>query len=476
MPYPRIRFDSILPVLAGLLPLATPQPTSTLLAADLSDLVAPGASVRKVAGEFQFTEGPTSSPEGVLLFSDIPASHIMELLPDGSTRVFLEGSERANGLQFDAAGRLFVCQGGGRRVVRIDGPRKAITVLADAYEGKKLNSPNDLALDARGGLYFTDPSYDRRAQLEQPVMGVYYISSDGKVSRVIDSLERPNGILVSPDGKALLVANPDRREVHRFPIEGPGQLGPGKVIFTGDEALDGGGPDGMAHDARGNVYATYKGIVVLAPNGELLGRIPVPEQPANCTFGGKDRKTLYITARRSLYAIDMRVEGMALQGTTATAKKKVVMGALKLDVPAAWKEERPSSRMRVGQLSLPPVEGDQEPVELVVFYFGPNGAGTDEANFDRWVGQFAAEGRESKRSEGKSAQGVYTQVEITGTYLKQEGGPGAPGPAKPLPGSRMLGVILHLEGGKHYLRLVGPDKTVSAARAAFLQSFGAGTN
>src|SRR4029077_9782731 len=121
----------------------------------------------------------------------------------------------------------------------------------ETYDGKKINSPNDLALDGQGGLYFTDPRYGSADNVEQTVMGVYYVAADGKLSRVIESLPRPNGILVTPNGKTLLVANPNVREIWQYPITGPGKLGDGKVLFTGDQQLDGGGPDGMAHDADG---------------------------------------------------------------------------------------------------------------------------------------------------------------------------------------------------------------------------------
>jgi gluconolactonase len=215
---------------------------------------------------------------------------------------------------FDQAGNLYACQGGDRQVAKIDVAKgKAITVVAKSHDGKKLNSPNDLALDGHGGLYFTDPRYGGGEPVEQKVMGVYYIDRSGKVSRVIEDLERPNGILVSPDGRHLYVAEPNRRELYRYDIDSPGKLSGKKLIFTGDRTLDGGGPDGMAHDTQGNVYATYNGIVVLAPDGKLIGRISVPERPANCAFGGKDNKTLYITARTSLYAIDTKVKGMELE-------------------------------------------------------------------------------------------------------------------------------------------------------------------
>lgn len=448
--------------------------TGAVTAADFEDLVDPGARVRKVAGGCQFTEGPAWSPEGYLVFSDIPANRIIRLMDDGSLEDFLKPSEMANGLMFDRGGRLFACQVGARRVVRIDvRDDRKITVLADRYEDKKLNSPNDLAVDAVGGVYFTDPASRRVGPPEQPVMGVYYADSAGKVRRVVEDLERPNGILVSPDGRHLYVAEPRRSEIYRFDIVSPGKLGGKKLFFTGDPDRDGRGPDGMAHDVHGNIYATYSGIVVLDRAGEVLGRVAVPERPSNCTFGGKDRRTLYITARTSLYAIDTKVTGMALQPGPGGATREVKTGALTLKVPASWKKQSVTSRMRLAQFEIPAVKGDPEAGELIVYYFGPGGAGGAEANIQRWIGQFASSPEPKVvRQEGASSQGKFVMVDVTGTYNKPIGPP-IRRQSKPMPGARMLAAILGAESGAHYLKLTGPAKTVTAAREDFLRSFGA---
>ncbi len=462
-------------------------------AADLTDLVPAGAQVRKVAGGFQFVEGPAWSPQGFLLFSDIPANRIVELKADGSTADFLSPSGNSNGLVFDQKGALFACQGGARRVVRIEvGPEKKLSLIAERFDGKKLNSPNDLALDPEGGLYFTDPSYGGSEPAEQPVMGVYYAGASGQVSRVIEDLKRPNGILVSPTGKQLYVANPDLRELWRYEIDSPGKLSGKKLVFVGDEKLDGGGPDGMAHDTLGNTYATFKGIVVLDPEGKLIGRIDVPEHPANCTFGGKDLKTLFITARTGLYAIDLKVSGQALQpngpaGTaapispaaaTVTASvaapiktRDTKLGALALKVPESWKESPGDGRMRAGQFELPAVEGDKEPGELIVYYFGQGGAGGVAANLKRWIGQFAAEGRKVKLTQGKQAGGAYTLADVSGTYNKSMGPPVAQ-QTKAVAGTRMLAAIVETSQGPYFLKLTGPEKTVAAATDSLRASFG----
>jgi gluconolactonase len=475
-------------------------------AAELPETVADGAEATLVAKGFRFTEGPAWGPQGFLLFSDIPNNRIVQLGAGGAVSDFLNPSGRANGLAFDRDGRLWACQGGARRVVRIDLERRDTPeVIADSFEGKKLNSPNDLALDAHGGVYFTDPRYGEGEHLEQPVMGVYYVDLTGKMARVIDDLERPNGILVSPDGKHLYVAEPNQRELWRYPIAAPGKLGEKRLIFTGDPDLDGGGPDGMAHDERGNIYATYKGITVLSPEGRVLGRIPVPEHPANCTFGGKEGKTLYITARTGLYSVAMKVAGMALQpggariskgdaapaaeagggkpagtpagtpaetsGGTSAGTRTESYGVLKLEVPASWKKKEATRPMRVGELEIPAVEGDAEPSEVVVFHF-PRGVGGVEENVRRWIRQFGAEGRNVEVRSGKCPAGAYTLVDLRGTYNKPVGPPAA-GQSQAVPGSRVVQVMISTDDGPFTLRLAGPEKTVSAALPAFRKAFGA---
>ena len=304
----------------------------TLLSAGLSaadriaSLVAP-AEVERVATGFRFTEGPAWSPKGFLVFSDIPQNKVFQLSIDGEIQPFLADSGNSNGLVYDAAGQLYGCHHGLRQVSKIDA-RGGITPFVSRFQGKRLNSPNDLALDGRGGVWFTDPRYGGAEDRELDVMGVYYQAEGQPLVRAVDTLERPNGILVSHDGKTLYVANPNRRELWAYPITAPGKVGEGKLIFTGDSELDGGGPDGMALDARGNIYATYKSVVVLTGGGELVGRISIPENPSNCTFGGRDGKTLFVTARTSLYRVAMNVAGAPLRSFTGAADVVAAASAL----------------------------------------------------------------------------------------------------------------------------------------------------
>lgn len=465
-------------------------------AAELSGLV--GGPVSKVVGDCKFTEGPAWHPDGYLLFSDIPNNRIIRVNADGKHSDWMTESGGTNGIVCDQSGRIYAAQGDLQRVARLEaGPNghgQVATVIAETFDGQPFNKPNDLAVDNHGGLYFTDPNY-RQQPLSQPVEGVYYVNGEGKVTRIIANLPRPNGILVSSDGKTLYVANINLRQIMAYPIVAPGQVSEGRVIFTGDEKLDGNGPDGMALDERGNIYATYKQLVVVSPQGELIGRVEFPEKPANCTFGGADLSTLYVTARTSLYKLPTKVKGAALPGRGPDGRKlaladepaleevdaivdtgcadeaetvDVDLDGLKLTVPKHWQKQQPSSNLRLGQFAIPAVEGDAEPSELAIF---PPFGGTVQQNVERWVAQFENEGRTMKATQGECPQGKYVLVELTGTYKKPHGPPFLQ-QTKPAPGYKMLGVILVSKaGGNYFLKLTGPQKTVAASADAFRKSF-----
>jgi len=284
---------------------------SGLVAAERIPGIGPAGEIKKLHSGLQFTEGPAWDGKGNLYFSDIPANRIYRMDSSGELTVFLEPSNFANGLMFDRHGNLVACQMDGR-VVQINTATKEVKVLAAEYGGKRFNAPNDLVIDRAGGVYFSDPHFRAPMPLPQEKLAVYYIDPQGKVTRLIDDLKAPNGVLLSPDEKTLYVIPSLQKEVMAYPIESPGKLGPERVFFSlvQPEGRDGTGGDGGTVDSQGNVYVTSAvGIQVISPQGKLLGVIELPEQPANCTFGGPDLKTLYATARTSLYAVPMEISG-----------------------------------------------------------------------------------------------------------------------------------------------------------------------
>lgn len=440
-------------------------------ALELGDLVDPGVKVATVADGCKFTEGPAWSPQGTVYFSDIPNSRIVQILADGTTKDFLNPSNKSNGLMFDSSGRLYVCEGGAGRIVRRSLKTDEVTILADKYDDKRFNGPNDLALDSYGGVYFSDPNYGG-APAEQSVEGVYYIDSAKKVSRVVADLARPNGVLVSPNGLYLYVADWDKAKIHRYGILAPGKLSKGKVIFSGDSELDGEkGPDGMAHDVHGNVYAAYKGITVLDPDGTLIGRMPVPTGPSNCAFGGKDRKTLFVTAGQFVYSIPTKTTGVGFAPAVDAKTRDEQVGKIMLKVPASWDRQRPRSRFRLAQFGVPASGADKEAAELVAFSF-PGGGGGVEANIQRWVGQFAPKGRVVTQYQGTSPQGEYVVVDLLGTYNKSVGPP-IQRRSKAVPGSRVVNVYLKAKAGNYFLKFAGLESTVSANVEYLRRAFGA---
>jgi sugar lactone lactonase YvrE/L-ascorbate metabolism protein UlaG (beta-lactamase superfamily) len=277
-----------------------------------TSVLAPGASVEKLAGGFTFTEGPAADAEGNIFFSDIPNNRIHKWSLDGKLSTFRENSGGANGLFFDKSGNLLACEGGGRRLVSIS-PNGAVTVLADSYVGKRFNSLNDLWIDLKGGVYFTDPRYGRRRDdMEQGGEHVYYLLPGRKeVLRVIDDMVRPNGVIGTPDGKKLYVTDNGGGETFSYKISEDGTLS-NKKFFAPE------GSDGMTIDNEGNVYLTTSAVTVYNEDGRKIETIEVPERPSNVAFGGADGHTLFITARKSLYSVRTRVKGIGRGSTVAS--------------------------------------------------------------------------------------------------------------------------------------------------------------
>jgi len=276
---------------------------ATVCNAQSTGVVAPGAEVKKLAGDFRFTEGPASDAAGNVYFTDIPNNRILKWsVQEGKLSTFRADSGGANGLYFDKDGNLLACEGGGRRLVSIT-PAGEVTVLAEKYDGKKLNSLNDLWIDPEGGVYFSDPRYGNRDGMEQDGEHVYYLTPCRReIRRVIDDMVRPNGVIGTPNGKRLYVTDHGGGKTFVYSVNKNGTLSDKKLFCSK-------GSDGMTIDARGNIYLTTDVVAVYNRKGEKIEEIKVPERPANVTFGGADNKTLFITARTSLYAVDMQVKG-----------------------------------------------------------------------------------------------------------------------------------------------------------------------
>lgn len=293
----------------------------------LKDLIDPTIGVELVADGFRFTEGPVWFREdGCLVFSDIPANTMYRWCPSTGVSVFRkpsgydgedypDGQEvGSNGLTRNAEGRLTVCEHGNRRVTRVE-QDGSLTVLASEWNGKRLNSPNDLVYKSDGSLFFTDPPYGLRGQDQDPAKelefnGVYRIA-DGALDLLVDDLTRPNGLAFSPDERALYVANSDgnRKVWMRYAVSADGRLASGDVFFDATSFSEGGLPDGLKVDLAGNLFATGPGgVLVFTPSGEHLGTIRVPQTCANVAWGD-DGKTLYITANTAVYRVRTLIGG-----------------------------------------------------------------------------------------------------------------------------------------------------------------------
>ncbi len=273
--------------------------------------VGPAGEIVKLHTGFTFTEGPAADREGNVYFTDIPKETIHKVDRDGKLSVVREKSNFANGLMFNAKGEVVACEMAGA-IVALSPDGKERRVLADKYDGKRFNAPNDLVIDKQGGVYFTDPTFRAPQPLPQGKAAVYYLAADGKVARLIDDLPNPNGVILSPDEKTLYVIPAGQAEMMAYTVDEPGKVSGKRVFCTlkQKEGERGRGGDGLTIDTKGNLYITSGlGLQVFDPSGKALGIIAFPEQPANVTFGGADRKTLYVTARTSLYTVKMEATG-----------------------------------------------------------------------------------------------------------------------------------------------------------------------
>src|SRR5690349_8519331 len=337
--HPR-RWSIVVTLIAAAVP-ALSQQIQTLDPA-LDRIVPATAKLEKIASGFnKWTEGPVWTRSGQLLFAEIPANNIDIWTPGKGARVFLHPSgyqesdfggpePGSNGMTLDAQGRVTVAGHARRNVWRLESlnPNGPVTVLADSYHGKKLNSPNDLVYKSDGSLYFTDPPYglptqsDNDPQKELKVNGVYRIPGArqqkagsapdrDKLQLVIGDLERPNGIAFSPDEKVLYIAESGKKVWMRYDVQPDGSVSGGKLLLDASSDSGVGGPDGIRVDKQGNVYGSGPGGVwIISPEGKHLGTITVPERVSNVAWGDRDGKTLYITASTSVFRIKLNAEGL----------------------------------------------------------------------------------------------------------------------------------------------------------------------
>lgn len=300
------------------------------------DILVPGDAKMEVIGDgFAWCEGPVWVRDGgFLLFSDIPNNSIMRWDAKSGCKLFLKpagytakdargGESGSNGLTLDRQGRLVLCQHGDRRVARLDSswndPKPNYVTLADRFEGKRLNSPNDAVVDSHGSIYFTDPPYGLEKGMDDPkkelsFQGVYRIAPDGKLTLLTKELERPNGISLSPDEKTLYVANShdERPIIMAFPIKADGSLGKGREFYNAKtQAASGPGAcDGLTIDKHGNLFATIPGgVAIFTPDGKQLGLLNTGDRTANCEFG-EDGSTLFINANHNLLRIRTATKGI----------------------------------------------------------------------------------------------------------------------------------------------------------------------
>ncbi|SHE39691.1 gluconolactonase [Mariniphaga anaerophila] len=278
-----------------------------LVFAQKNEIVAKKAVVEKAGTGFSFTEGPAVAADGKVYFTDQPNDKIFVWDEKDGISMWLEGARRSNGLYFNAKQQLVTCADLHNQLGYFDDD-KNFHLIHEGYNDGLLNAPNDLWIAPNGGIYFSDPYYHRKwwkegRGEEQDVRGVYYLNPAGKIIRVIDDYKQPNGLIGTPDGKTLYVADINDKKIWKYDIQPDGTLA-NKTFFAPH------GSDGMTIDNKGNVYLTMGKVWVYSPGGELVREIEFPENPSNVCFGGKKRNVLFVTARTSVYTLKMNVKGV----------------------------------------------------------------------------------------------------------------------------------------------------------------------
>ncbi len=269
-----------------------------------------------LASGFVFTEGPLWVAEGYWLFVDVRTSHVYKLVPGGEVEVVRENSDQSNGMTYDMQGRILVCEMESRQVQRWESDG-TLTPIATHWDGKRLNRPNDVICASDGSIYFTDPGIRMEEhEKELDFFGVYRLGADGDLQPIIKDFDFPNGLALSPDEGTLYVANtrPDMH-IRAFDVQPDGTVSNGRVFAELVSDAPEGAPDGMKVDTEGRVFCTGPGgCWVYGPSGEHLGTIVLPEVPANCAFGGDDYRTLFFTARTSVYSVRVTTPGVRPPG------------------------------------------------------------------------------------------------------------------------------------------------------------------
>ena len=275
----------------------------TLNAQDFDEL-----RIDRVAVGHRFTEGPVWSPEGKLLFADVPANIIWQWKPGEKPVVLEKDSGGAGGLAYDAQGRIYICEWHGRRVVRIDKKAKR-EVLAERFEGKRLNSPNDIAIRRDGHVWFTDPAFGAAKDArELDFYGIFHITPKGDLELAVKWKTRPNGIAVSPNGRLLYVTNSDERKLYVFDIDGKGAVSNQRVAIADIEGV----PGGVRLDEKGNLYLAARHLLIYTSAGKLLRRVELPEPASNLAFGEGDLESLFVTSRSQVFRVRVPVKGALL--------------------------------------------------------------------------------------------------------------------------------------------------------------------
>ncbi len=261
--------------------------------------------IEQIAKGLTFTEGPAWSKDGYLIFSDTPADRLMKWVPGQDAAVYRTDAHGPSGNAFDSDGRLYTCETRTRRVTRTEKDGK-IEVLAEKWEGKRLNAPNDIAVAKNGHAWFTDPAFgDQQDQRELDFYGVYQIPSHGALKLAVKMTTRPNGIALSPNGRILYVADSDRRAVLAYDLERGGEAANERVLIAKIVGV----PGGIRVDAQGNLYIAAKGVAIYSPEGRLLRAIEMHDRVSNVGFGGADMKSLFVTGGEALYRVRLAPQG-----------------------------------------------------------------------------------------------------------------------------------------------------------------------